>query len=93
MSDRPTRYYFNVVTPSGLVQDIEGSELRSLEEARAEAIEDARHLMSAAILQGRDISHHSMQICNEAGDVLMVLRFREAMSDSNLTDQDATGVL
>lgn len=42
--------------------------------------------MSAAIFQGRDISNYSMQICNEAGDVLMVLGFLEAISDSNLAN-------
>jgi hypothetical protein len=51
MSEGLARYHFNVLTPSGVVQDIEGSELSSLEEARAEAIKDARFLMSGAILR------------------------------------------
>jgi hypothetical protein len=84
MSDGPTRYYFNIVSPPGVVQDIEGTELTSLEEARAEAIKDARFLMSGAIRQGRDISGRSMEICNEAGDVVMVVTFREAISGSDL---------
>lgn len=82
MTDRPTRYYFNIVTPSGTVLDVEGAELASLEEAGTEAIRDARHLMSQAILHGRDISSRSMEVCNEGGEVLMVVPFRDAISDS-----------
>jgi hypothetical protein len=84
MSDGPARYFFNILTPSGVVEDIEGSELPSLEEARAEAIKDIRFLMSAAIRQGRDISSRSIEICNEAGDVVTVVGFQEAISESDL---------
>jgi hypothetical protein len=80
MSNGRTRYYFNLRTPSGIVQDVEGSELPSLDEAREEAIKDARLLMSDAVRQGRDISGRSVEICNEAGDVLIVVAFREAIS-------------
>lgn len=41
MNDSPSRYYLNVLTQSGAVRDTEDSELSSLEDARAEAIEDA----------------------------------------------------
>jgi len=84
MSDHPTRYYFNIVTPSGPVLDVEGTELPSLEEARTEAIIDARHLMSQAILHGRDISGLSMEVCNEGGEILLVVPFRNAVSDSDV---------
>jgi hypothetical protein len=80
MSNGLTRYYFNLITPSGVVQDLEGSDLPSLDEARAEAIKDARLLMSEAVRQGRDISGRSVEICDGAGRVLMVLAFREAIS-------------
>jgi hypothetical protein len=80
MSNGRTRYYFNLSTPSGVVQDVEGSELSSLDEAREEAIKDARLLMSEAVRQGRDISGRSIEICNGAGDVLMIVAFREAIS-------------
>jgi hypothetical protein len=83
MNDGPARYFFNILTPSGVVEDIEGSELPSLEEARAEAIKDIRFLMSAAIRQGRDISGRSIEI-NEAGDVVTVVGFQEAISESDL---------
>ncbi|MBB4577442.1 MULTISPECIES: DUF6894 family protein [Rhizobium] len=75
-----TRYFFNVISASGAVTDLEGTELASLEDARAEAILDAREQMSDAIRAGRDVSSRSIEICNEAGDIVLVLPFREAIS-------------
>lgn len=74
------RYYFNVISASGALNDDEGTELQSLEEARLEALEDARFLMSAAVLEGRDISNRHIEICNEARDVLLAVPFRDALS-------------
>jgi len=80
MTDASMRYHFNVISASGTLNDREGSELPSLADARREAIEDARFLMSAAVLEGRDISGRSIEICNEAGDVLLVVPFSEALT-------------
>jgi hypothetical protein len=73
------RYFFNIITSSGAVSDIEGSELPSLEQARAEAVADARVLMSDAIRSGIDISGRSMEICDDAGQRLLIVPFREAI--------------
>lgn len=77
------RYFFNIITGSGPTADDEGSELRDLAHARLEAIEDARALMSTAMRDGRTIFGRSIAICNEAGDVLMVLPFSEAVKSSD----------
>jgi hypothetical protein len=74
------RFYFHVTRLASSIPDIEGTELLDLAEARAEAVRDARALMSCAILEGRDISGRSIEICNEAGDVLIRMPFREAFS-------------
>jgi hypothetical protein len=73
------RYYFNVVTTTTTVEDLEGTELPSLDAARKEAIKDARQLMGAAILDGDDISSRRIEISNDAGEVLFVLRFTDAI--------------
>ncbi|MBY3266868.1 hypothetical protein HFO15_35515 [Rhizobium laguerreae] len=73
------RYYFNIIAGDGFRQDFEGTELPSLEDAKAEAIEDARALMSDAILLGQDISSRRLEICNEAGDVLLTVLFKDAI--------------
>ncbi|MGO4567635.1 hypothetical protein AB4Z52_21890 [Rhizobium sp. 2YAF20] len=74
------RFYFNVRAGSTIIEDEEGTELLSLEEARAEALLDARSLMSAAILEGDDISGRSVEISNDAGEVLFILPFTDAIN-------------
>jgi len=74
------RFYFNVVTDHGRILDAEGTELSALEEARSEALEDARALMSGAVLEGRDISGRSVEICNESGEILMIVPFAASIS-------------
>ena len=71
-------FHFNIVTKTTLIHDEEGAELEDLAEARREAIKDARGLMSAAILQGRDISHRQMQICDAGGNLLLSVPFSAA---------------
>ena len=66
------RFYFHIVTSSMTIPDPEGTELASLEAARVEAIQDARALMSAAILKGLDISSRRIEIHDENGLVLVV---------------------
>ena len=72
------RFFFNMIGREK-VHDLEGTELPSLAEARTEALEDARVLMSEAILEGFDISSHQIEICNEADEVLLVVPFSDAI--------------
>ena len=60
----------------------EGTELPSLTVAKSEALIDARGLMSAAILEGDDICGRRIEICNEAGDVVFILPFADAVKRS-----------
>lgn len=73
------RYYFNIIAGDGVREDLEGSDLSSLDSARIEAIEDARALMSDAILLGQDISSRRLEICNETEDVLLTVAFADAI--------------
>jgi hypothetical protein len=77
------RYFFNIITGSGRIIDDEGSELRDLDHARAEAIKDARSLMSTAMQDGRTIFGRSIAICNAEGDVLMLVPFSDAVRSSD----------
>lgn len=69
------RFYFDVVTPTGVISDHEGTELASLQDARTEAITDARTLMSEAVLRGADISSREIQIRGETGGILLMIPF------------------
>lgn len=73
------RFYFNVVSEAGTVVDPEGSDLATLEHARREAVQDARALMSEAVLAGKDISGRKIQICDEDGNVLLIVHFIETI--------------
>ena len=76
------RYYFNVIAADGIHEDFEGSELPGLEQARAEAVEDARLLMSDAIMRGEDIASRRIEICSDDGELLFTLPFREAVKST-----------
>lgn len=73
-------FYFNTVSDGALIEDLEGTELDNVELARQEAIYDARALMSAAILTGRDISGRSVQILDEQRAVVITVPFSEAFT-------------
>jgi hypothetical protein len=71
-------FYLNISTRTTILKDEEGAQLADLADAHREAIKDARGLMSAAILQGRDISHRHIEICDANGDILLKVLFSEA---------------
>jgi hypothetical protein len=73
------RYYFNIITPGGPLVDFEGTELSNLDHARQEAIKDARALMSTAMINGQTIFGRRIEIRNEAGDLLLVVPFTDAV--------------
>jgi hypothetical protein len=73
------RYYFNIRYSDGLIEDQEGQELRSLEEARAEAVASARELIAEAVLLGAKIDHRAFEITDESGATLAVVPFSDAL--------------
>ena len=73
------RFYFNLVSAAGTIADFEGTELATLEDARREAIRDARALMSQAVLSGKDISARRVHICDEQGGILLIVPFTETI--------------
>ena len=72
-------FHFNIMNTAATIMDFESTDLESLASARDEAILDARSLMSMAMLDGRDISNRAFEICNDQGDVLMIVAFRDAV--------------
>lgn len=73
------RFYFHIVTSSMTIPDLEGTEVASLEAALAEAIQDARSLMSAAILNGLDISSRRIEI-HDGNGLVRVVPFSDAIT-------------
>jgi len=73
------RYFFDLVGQQ-TVTDIEGSELASIDEARLEAMKDARAIMSDAVRAGYDVTGRRVEIRDEAGELLAVVPFADALS-------------
>jgi hypothetical protein len=74
-----SKFYFNVIAGDGTREDVEGTELPSLDHARDEALRDARALMSDAVLNGEDISSRRLEIFNEEGKLLLTVPFTDAI--------------
>jgi hypothetical protein len=74
------RYFFHTVAGDGRREDFEGSDLLDLKQARLEAVKDARSMMSDAILAGRDISSRHIEVCNELGEILLKVQFKDAVT-------------
>lgn len=72
-------FFFNIVSVGGILEDHEGTEVRDVEQACLEAIEDARSMMSDAIRKGHDISSRRIEICDCARNVVMVVPFIDAI--------------
>ncbi|NTA13842.1 DUF6894 family protein [Agrobacterium tumefaciens] len=77
------RFFFNVISSHSTIDDQEGTELSSLDQAIEEARKDARALMSEAVLQGRDISEGCIIIRDNEQELLKVVRFADALDKKN----------
>jgi hypothetical protein len=74
-------FFFNVVTSSETILDLEGEGLSDLRAARVVALANARGSMSDAILRGKNISSRRIEICSEDQTVLLVVPFSEAITE------------
>ena len=72
------RFYFHVFNDETSV-DEEGRELPDLEAARAQAIADARSLMSDGLKLGRIVLSHHIAVQNEQGELVLNVTFGDAV--------------
>jgi hypothetical protein len=79
--DERPRFYFSMHVGPVVIEDEERTELPVA--AKSEALLEARGLMSAAILEGDDISGRSIEIRTEAGEILFILPFADAVKRSS----------
>jgi len=73
------RYYLNIRNGGGYVEDAEGQELPDLAAARLQAIEGVRSVLSEEARQGEIDLSGSIEIADQAGNILLVLPFSEAV--------------
>lgn len=72
------RYYFHVCNGNGLTVDEEGQELPSEAAARAQAIAEARSILSHEMRNGELNIASFIEVQNEEGEYLFTLNFQDA---------------
>jgi hypothetical protein len=66
------RYFFHIRDGTELIQDPEGSELATMEDARSQALKSAGELWAYAIKSGRSLGADAVVIADEHGDLTFV---------------------
>jgi Domain of unknown function (DUF6894) len=59
------RYFFHIKDGTDLIQDPEGSDLATIEDARSQALKSARELWADAIKSGRSLGADAVVIADE----------------------------
>lgn len=73
------RYYFHVSDSTGRLRDEEGRELANLAAAHRVAIEGARSLISADVMQGKLSLDGVISVVDEASSAVLELTYRAAV--------------
>jgi hypothetical protein len=76
------RYFFHIKDGDELTADYEGGDYSDLEEARHEAIEAAREIMSWAVRDGKRPNGQTFVISDEAGIIRLEFPFKDAFNSN-----------
>lgn len=71
-------FYLHIRDGDKLVEDPDGSDLPDLEAAHSEALKGARGILAEMLRKGEVLDGQTIEITDEAGAVLAVVRFRDA---------------
>ena len=71
------RFFFHLRSPETFLEDEIGLELPDIGHVKAEAQQGARDVMAEDLRAGRIIDHHSFEICDEGGETVLVVTFRD----------------
>ena len=74
------RFFLHIRSGEELIEDPDVSELRDLDEARAEAIAGARDLLAEQLRLGKPLDGQRIEIYDEAGQLLATIPFREVFT-------------
>jgi hypothetical protein len=83
----PALYYFNIRTPSGLIEDPEGDKYPSLQIARKDALAKANAMIAEGDQKGEDRHDWSFEIMDRAHQLVLTVRFSES-SKSKVAGHD-----
>jgi hypothetical protein len=74
-----SRFYFDVQNGFGFVEDEEGRELESIEEAKVAAIEGVRSIMAAEVVEGRLDLRGEIHVLNAERKLIMTIKFSDTI--------------
>jgi hypothetical protein len=74
-----SRFFFYNRTDTAVAEDLEGTELPTLEAARAEAIIDLRQFVAAALRHNRPVGNRHIDIYDAAGLLLATVSAQDAI--------------
>lgn len=74
-----TRYFFHLCDGKDLVLDPDGLELDGVEAVAAQALVEARSILSDEVRQGYLGFHQRLEVTDEAGAKVHVLHFADAV--------------
>jgi hypothetical protein len=77
----------HVCNGMGFAEDPEGTELPDHEAAREKAIEGLRDLMAGEMKAGQLNQASFVEIADEAGDLISIVSFEDAVTVTNETEQ------
>ena len=79
-------YYFNIKTPSGVIEDPEGDTYPGLQAARADALAKARDMIADGDQKGEDRHDSSFEIRGRGNQHVLTVAFSD-IAKSKLTSQ------
>lgn len=74
------RYYFHISSSDTFVRDEIGVEFDRLDQVEPEAIKGAREILAEYLKAGRPVDHQQFEIRDQAGALVLTLRFRDVMT-------------
>jgi hypothetical protein len=78
------RYHFHLHECGTIIRDEEGLEKPDLESVRQEALMSARELLCGEMMRGKLCLSCHIEIQDEAGEVVYVMPFKEAVAITGL---------
>lgn len=73
------KYFFHITSDEDFVEDLEGVELAGDVEAREEAIDAAREMLSESVRKGEVIDGHVFDVRDAFGTKVFTLPFRDVL--------------
>jgi hypothetical protein len=76
-----TQYFFHIRDGDALIEDPDGEDYQSVEEARSEAILSARDLLAARLKSGEILDGQTIEITTADGDIVAIVPLKDAINN------------